>query len=88
MSFLDDVIYDFSQIDFDISVTVGLHIEDAALGIILVNQIEKIIKLIVRELLFQLLRQIVFDVLNGLFIIEIILQKIVFQSHSFISLKD
>ena len=31
MSFFNDVIYDFSQIDFDISVTIGLHIKDAAL---------------------------------------------------------
>ena len=48
-----------------------LRIKDAALGIVLVNQIEKIIELVVRELLFQLLRQIILDVLDGLFIIGI-----------------
>ena len=64
-----------------------LRIKDAALGIVLVNQIEKIIELVVRELLFQLLRQIILDVLDGLFIIDIILQKIVFHSHTYYCLK-
>lgn len=75
MGFLDNIVHDFPQINFDVPIRIRLCIKDAALGIVLVNQIEKIIELVVRELLFQLLRQIILDVLDGLFIIDIILQK-------------
>ena len=75
MGFLDNIVHDFPQINLDVPIRIRLCIKDAALGIVLVNQIEKIIELVVRELLFQLLRQIILDVLDGLFIIDIILQK-------------
>ena len=87
MGFLDNIVHDFPQINLDVPIRIRLRIKDAALGIVLVNQIEKIIELVVRELLFQLLRQIILDVLDGLFIIDIILQKIVFHSHTYYCLK-
>ena len=87
MGFLDNIVHDFPQINLDVPIRIRLRIKDAALGIVLVNQIEKILELVVRELLFQLLRQIILDVLDGLFIIDIILQKIVFHSHTYYCLK-
>ena len=65
MGFLDNIVHDFPQINLDVPIRIRLRIKDAALGIVLVNQIEKIIELVVRELLFQLLRQIILDVLDG-----------------------
>ena len=78
MGFLDNIVHDFPQINLDVPIRIRLCIKDAALGIVLVNQIEKIIELVVRELLFQLLRQIVFDVQpDGDGYIEVDLGKIV-----------
>ena len=78
--FFDDVVNDFFQVDFNAAIVIGLRIENAALGVILVNQVEEVVELVVRELVFQFLRQVAFDEFDSLFIIEVILQKVVFLS--------
>ncbi len=47
MGFLDNIVHDFPQINLDVPIRIRLRIKDAALGIVLVNQIEKIIELVV-----------------------------------------
>lgn len=51
-------------------------------GVVLIYQIQEVVELVVREFLFQFLRQIILDILDGLFIVDIIFQKIFFQSHT------
>ncbi len=53
LGFLHDIVYNFLQVDVDVAVRVGLSIEDAALRVVLVYQIEEIVQLVVRNFSFK-----------------------------------
>lgn len=60
-SFFDYVIHDFILIDVNVSFRIRLYIQTTTGGVIVNNHVEDVIQIIIRELVLQFLRQIVFD---------------------------
>lgn len=61
LGFLDYVIHNFILININVSLFIRLYIKASAGGIVIHNHIKDIIQIILREFIFQILRQIIFD---------------------------
>ena len=56
-----DIVGDGLQVYIDVAVGIRLGIEDTAADIVLIDEVEEVIQVVVRELFFQFLRQVVLD---------------------------
>ena len=64
LGFFEHILHHLIEVDIDISVLVGLCVEDSARGVILDDDIQEIIEFVVGELLLKILWKIVADKFN------------------------